>query len=74
MRKFVPFLLLFGLLMLVYKFWYKGDAEGEQQLAKKKVDDLWARPLPWYPTLDSITGGLKTSPDGVKMPIGWSEL
>ena len=46
----------------------------EQVRSKEKVERLWDRPLPWYPNMDSFATGLKTSPDGVKMPIGWPEL
>ena len=68
-------MLAFLAVMLFYLFGYKSgpDLEAEEQ-AKQKVEELWARPLPWYPSLDSLTTGGKTSPDGVKMPTGWSEL
>ena len=61
--------------MMFFLFGYNWgpDLVVEEQ-AKQKVKELWARPLPWYPHVDSITTGGKTSPDGVKMPTGWDGL
>ena len=74
MRKLVPLAIVAGSLFLVYKIWFSGASDIEKQLSKLKVQGLWDRPLPWFPSVDTLTGDHKKSPDGVSMPSGWSEL
>ena len=62
-----------AVLFWVYRYNWGPDLEVEEQ-SREKVRQLWARPLPWFPSLDSLTGAHKTSPDGVNMPTGWDGL
>ena len=68
----LPILFLAGLLFLLYR--QSGPDLVVEEQAKQAVKELWDRPLPWYPHVDSVTTCCKTSPDGVKMPTGWDAL
>ena len=69
----VPVVILFGLLGWV--LWQSGPDLVAEEQSRQVVKEVWARPLPWYPHMESLTGAnIKRSPDGVKMPSGWDGL
>ena len=74
-QSIVPILFLVAVLFVGYYAFKDSVPSLEVQVASKsKVGELFDRKLPWWPSIDSVTPGLKTSPDGVKMPIGWQGL